>query len=50
MQEAEYTPEMLREFESKVPLKRVGCLEEVAALFVFWRLTTLHSSQGSVLL
>jgi NAD(P)-dependent dehydrogenase (short-subunit alcohol dehydrogenase family) len=35
MQEAEYTPEMLREFESKVPLKRVGCLEEVAALFAF---------------
>jgi len=35
MQEAEYTPEMLREFESKVPLKRVGRPEEVAALFAF---------------
>lgn len=35
MQEAEYTPEMLRAFESKVPLKRVGRPEEVAALFAF---------------
>lgn len=35
MQEAEYTPEMLREFENKVPLKRVGRPEEVAALFAF---------------
>lgn len=35
MQEAEYTPEMLRTFESKVPLKRVGRPEEVAALFAF---------------
>jgi len=35
MQEAEYTPEMLHAFESKVPLKRVGCPEEVAALFAF---------------
>jgi len=35
MQEAEYTPRMLREFESKVPLKRVGRPEEVAALFAF---------------
>ena len=35
MQEAEYTPEMLNEFESKVPLKRVGRPEEVAALFAF---------------
>jgi len=35
MQEAEYTPEMLHEFESKVPLKRVGRPEEVAALFAF---------------
>jgi NAD(P)-dependent dehydrogenase (short-subunit alcohol dehydrogenase family) len=35
MQEAEYTHEMLREFESKVPLKRVGRPEEVAALFAF---------------
>lgn len=35
MQEAEYTPEMLRAFESKIPLKRVGRPEEVAALFAF---------------
>ncbi|GAI17905.1 unnamed protein product [marine sediment metagenome] len=35
MQEAEYTPEMLRAFASKVPLQRVGRLEEVAALFAF---------------
>lgn len=35
MQAAEYTPEMLNEFESKVPLKRVGRPEEVAALFAF---------------
>ncbi len=35
MQEAEYTPEMLHEFESKVPMKRVGYPEEVAALFAF---------------
>lgn len=35
MQEAEYTPEMLHAFESKVPLKRVGRPEEVAALFAF---------------
>ncbi|MEM3640430.1 MAG: SDR family NAD(P)-dependent oxidoreductase [Candidatus Bathyarchaeia archaeon] len=35
MQEAEYTSEMLHEFESKVPLKRVGRPEEVAALFAF---------------
>ena len=35
MQEAEYTPEMLRAFESKVPLNRVGRPEEVAALFAF---------------
>jgi meso-butanediol dehydrogenase/(S,S)-butanediol dehydrogenase/diacetyl reductase len=35
MQEAEYTAEMLRAFESKVPLKRVGRPEEVAALFAF---------------
>lgn len=35
MQEAEYTSEMLQEFESKVPLKRVGRPEEVAALFAF---------------
>lgn len=35
MQEAEYTPEMLRAFASKVPLHRVGRPEEVAALFAF---------------
>ena len=35
MQEAEYTPEMLQAFEEKVPLKRVGRPEEVAALFAF---------------
>jgi len=35
MQEAEYTPEMLHVFESKVPLKRVGRPDEVAALFAF---------------
>ncbi|MFP4082611.1 MAG: SDR family NAD(P)-dependent oxidoreductase [Candidatus Aminicenantes bacterium] len=35
MQEAEYTPEMIRAFESKVPLGRLGKPEEVAALFAF---------------
>jgi len=35
MQEAEYTPEMLRAFANKVPLQRVGRPEEVAALFAF---------------
>lgn len=35
MQEAEYTPEMLRECESKIPLKRLGKPEEVAGLFAF---------------
>ena len=35
MQEAEYTPEMLHDFARKVPLRRVGRPEEVAALFVF---------------
>jgi NAD(P)-dependent dehydrogenase (short-subunit alcohol dehydrogenase family) len=35
MQEAEYTPEMLHEFEEKVPLKRVGKPSEVAGLFAF---------------
>jgi meso-butanediol dehydrogenase/(S,S)-butanediol dehydrogenase/diacetyl reductase len=35
MQEAEYTPDMLRAFEDKVPLGRLGKPEEVAALFAF---------------
>lgn len=35
MQEAEYTPEMLRAFEAKIPLRRLGRPEDVAALFVF---------------
>jgi len=35
MQKAEYTPEMLRAFGSKVPLNRVGRPEEVAGLFAF---------------
>ncbi|PWI49321.1 oxidoreductase [Candidatus Heimdallarchaeota archaeon B3_Heim] len=35
MQEAEYTPEMLRDFESKIPLGRLGKPEEVAGLFAF---------------
>lgn len=35
MQEAEYTPDMLRASESKIPLGRLGRPEEVAALFVF---------------
>ena len=35
MQEAEYTPEMLRASEAKVPLGRLGKPEEVAALFAF---------------
>ena len=35
MQEAEYTPEMLHECESKIPLRRLGRPEEVAALFAF---------------
>jgi NAD(P)-dependent dehydrogenase (short-subunit alcohol dehydrogenase family) len=35
MQEAEYTPEMIRDFESKVPLGRLGKPEEVAGLFAF---------------
>ncbi len=35
MQEAEYTAEMLHDFESKIPLNRVGYPEEVAALFAF---------------
>ena len=35
MQEAEYTPEMIREFEEKVPLRRLGKPEEVASLFAY---------------
>lgn len=35
MQQAEYSPEMLRAFERKVPLRRLGKPEEVAALFAF---------------
>jgi meso-butanediol dehydrogenase/(S,S)-butanediol dehydrogenase/diacetyl reductase len=35
MQEAEYTPEMLRECEAKIPLRRLGKPDEVAALFAF---------------
>jgi NAD(P)-dependent dehydrogenase (short-subunit alcohol dehydrogenase family) len=35
MQEAEYTPEMLRACEGKIPLGRMGRPEEVAALFAF---------------
>jgi meso-butanediol dehydrogenase / (S,S)-butanediol dehydrogenase / diacetyl reductase len=35
MQEAEYTPEMRRLFEDKVPLRRLGSPQDVAALFAF---------------
>lgn len=35
MQKAEYTPEMLLTCENKVPLRRLGQPEEVAALFAF---------------
>jgi meso-butanediol dehydrogenase/(S,S)-butanediol dehydrogenase/diacetyl reductase len=35
MQEAEYTPEMRRAHERKVPMGRLGRPEEVAALFAF---------------
>ena len=35
MQEAEYAPEMLRAFQAKVPLGRLGKPEDVAALFAF---------------
>jgi NAD(P)-dependent dehydrogenase (short-subunit alcohol dehydrogenase family) len=35
MQEAEYTPEMLRDCAAKIPLGRLGRPEEVAALFAF---------------
>ncbi|MCJ7723523.1 MAG: SDR family oxidoreductase, partial [Anaerolineales bacterium] len=35
MQEAEYTPEMRRSYEDKLPLRRLGRPEDVAALFAF---------------
>jgi NAD(P)-dependent dehydrogenase (short-subunit alcohol dehydrogenase family) len=35
MQEAEYTPEMLRACEQKIPLGKLGRPEDVAALFAF---------------
>lgn len=35
MQEAEYTDEMLHECESKIPLRRLGRPDEIAALFAF---------------
>jgi NAD(P)-dependent dehydrogenase (short-subunit alcohol dehydrogenase family) len=35
MQEAEYTPEMIDEVNTKIPLRRHGRPEEVAALFAF---------------
>jgi NAD(P)-dependent dehydrogenase (short-subunit alcohol dehydrogenase family) len=35
MQEAEYTSEMRRAFENKVPLRRLGRPDDVAALFAF---------------
>jgi NAD(P)-dependent dehydrogenase (short-subunit alcohol dehydrogenase family) len=35
MQEAEYTQEMKERYEAKVPLRRLGRPEEVAALFAF---------------
>jgi meso-butanediol dehydrogenase/(S,S)-butanediol dehydrogenase/diacetyl reductase len=35
MQEAEYTPDMLRACEARIPLGRLGRPEEVAALFAF---------------
>ncbi len=35
MQKAEYTPEMRRAFAEKLPLKRLGRPEDVAALFAF---------------
>jgi meso-butanediol dehydrogenase/(S,S)-butanediol dehydrogenase/diacetyl reductase len=35
MQESEYTPEMRHAFEAKIPLKRLGTPEDVAALFAF---------------
>jgi NAD(P)-dependent dehydrogenase (short-subunit alcohol dehydrogenase family) len=35
MQEAEYTAEMRHTFENKVPLRKLGKPEDVAALFAF---------------
>jgi len=35
MQAAEYTPEMIHTFESKLPLRKLGRPEDVAALFAF---------------
>jgi len=35
MQEAEYTPEMIRTCEQKIPLGRLGRPDEVASLFAF---------------
>ncbi len=35
MQQAEYTPEKLRAFASKLPLNRLGRPEDIAALFAF---------------
>ena len=35
MQEAEYTPQMLRECQAKIPLGRMGKPSDVAALFAF---------------
>jgi NAD(P)-dependent dehydrogenase (short-subunit alcohol dehydrogenase family) len=35
MQEAEYTTEMRQTFEEKVPLRRLGTPQDVAALFAF---------------
>lgn len=35
MQEAEYTPEMMRECASKIPLERMARPEEMAAVFAF---------------
>ena len=44
MQEAEYTPEMLREVDARIPLGRHARPEEVAALFAF-----LASDDGAYL-
>lgn len=35
MQAAEYTPEMISEFENKLPLQKLGTPEDVAAMFAF---------------